>query len=80
MFPFGISVHADYSKRGVKAKFMPVNINITKKEYAYIDGESGNELTPEQFNQKYSTINVGGLGTILSRGKLEEAEGENNKE
>ena len=57
---------------------MGVNINITKNEHSFIDGASGEELTPEQFNQKYSTINVGGLGTILSRGKIETAEEENN--
>lgn len=57
---------------------MGVNVNITKKEYAYIDGGSGEELTPEQFNQKHSTINVGGLGAILSGGKLETAEDEDN--
>ena len=58
---------------------MSVNINITKNEHSFIDGSSGQELTPEQFNQKYSSINVGGLGTILSGGKLETAEDETNK-
>lgn len=57
---------------------MAVNVNITKKEYAYIDGGSGEELTPEQFNQKYSTVNLGGLTAILSGGKPETAEEENN--
>jgi hypothetical protein len=57
---------------------MGVNINITKNEHSFIDGASGEELTPEQFNQRYSTINVGGLSAILSGGKIETAEEENN--
>lgn len=57
---------------------MGVNVNITKKEYAYIDGASGDELTPEQFNQKYSAVNLGGLTAILSGGKVETAEEEDN--
>jgi len=57
---------------------MSVSINITKNEHSFINGNSGEELTPEQFNQKYSTINVGGLTAILSGGKLETAEEETN--
>jgi len=57
---------------------MGVNINIEKNEYSFIDGSSGEELTPEQFNQRHSTINLGGLGNILSGGKFEKEEGENN--
>lgn len=58
---------------------MSVNINITRKEFSYVDGATGEELTPEQFNQRYSTINVGGLGAILSGGKIETAENEDNQ-
>ena len=35
-----------------------VTTNITKHEYAYIDGGTGQELTKEQFIQKYSGINI----------------------
>lgn len=30
-----------------------VSVNITKKEFQYIDGATGEELTPEQIAQKY---------------------------
>lgn len=58
---------------------MGVTINIQKNEHSFIDGNTGEELTPEQFNQKYSSINVGGLTAILSGGKLETAEDEANQ-
>lgn len=58
---------------------MSVTINITKNEHSFIDGGTGEELTPEQFNQKYSTINVGGLTAILSGGKPETIPEENKE-
>lgn len=57
---------------------MAVTINITKDEHSFIDGTSGEELTQEQFNQKYSAINLGGLTAILSGGKVETEEEEDN--
>ena len=59
---------------------MGVNINITKKEYTYVDGATGQEITREQFNQKYSATPMGGLGTVLPGGQSEETEIKNDEE
>lgn len=37
-----------------------VTTNITKQEYAFIDGATGQEITREQFVQKYSGVNIPG--------------------
>ena len=58
MFPLGSSVHADRPKRGVKAN-MPVKIEITKKNYAFIDGTTGQEISSEEFAEKYPAVGLG---------------------
>ena len=55
-----------------------VEIKIEKNEYTYIDGGTGQEMSAEQFNQKHSGLNLGGLRGILSTGRVEEEEGKNN--
>lgn len=62
-----------------------VNINITKKEHVYIDGQTGEELTKEQFLQKHGGIkatlraNLGaGRVKISNEAKVERDE-ENEK-
>lgn len=37
-----------------------VSINITKTDYAYIDGESGEEISRDEFVQKTRGLNLGG--------------------
>ncbi len=58
---------------------MAVTINIEKNEHTFIDGTTGQELTPEQFNQKYSTVNVGGLTRVLSNFGTKEESTENKE-
>lgn len=58
MFPLEPSVHADRLKRGVKAN-MPVKIEITKKKYGFIDGTTGQEITAEEFAEKYPAVGLG---------------------
>ncbi len=48
---------------------MPVSVNITKKEYVFIDPETGEILSPKQFDKKYRAVNLGGhRENILGKG------------
>ena len=55
-----------------------VEIKIEKNEHTFIDGRTGQEMSAAEFNQKHSGLNLGGLGSILSTGRVEEEEGKNN--
>ena len=54
-----------------------VSINITQNDRTFINPATGQEMSATEFNQKYSQFGMGGLGGILSRGKVEKEEGEN---
>lgn len=55
---------------------MPIDINITKKTYAFIDPNTGQEISEEDFAKKYPAVAVGGhrVGSGTKQGQ-EEAEG-----
>jgi hypothetical protein len=55
---------------------MPIEIKITKKTYAFIDPDTGQELSEEDFAKKYPAVAVGGhrVGSVTKQGQ-EEAEG-----
>jgi len=38
---------------------MPVKIEITKKKYGFIDGTTGQEITAEEFAEKYPAVGLG---------------------
>lgn len=55
---------------------MPIEIKITKKTYAFIDPDTGQELSEEDFAKKYPAVAVGGhrVGSVTKQGE-KEAEG-----
>jgi len=44
-----------------------VTINITKTDYVYIDGETGEELTKAEFNRRHNK----GIKSILGANRIE---------
>jgi len=56
-----------------------VSINITKKDYVYIDGATGEQLTAEQFRQRHSKGIKSVLGAVGSTLSSKEGEGEISK-
>lgn len=42
---------------------MGVTINLTEQKYGFIDGATGQELTPEEFAKKYPGVGLGGNRT-----------------
>lgn len=38
---------------------MPVKIEITKKTYGFIDGTTGQEISSEEFAEKYPAVGLG---------------------
>ncbi len=54
-----------------------IDINITKHEYGFIDGQTGEELTQEQFNRKYKKI--GGFDLGGNRVKVQKESGQGEK-
>lgn len=55
-----------------------VSVNITKKEYGFIDPNTGQEMSPAEFNQKHSTTGMAGLRNVLSGKGTQEEKGKNN--
>ena len=51
--------------------------NITKSDYGFIDGRTGEELTKEQFDRKYKK--VGGLNLGGNRVKISAESGKKEK-
>lgn len=51
---------------------MGVDINITKKEYEFIDGATGEKLTPQEFAKRYPGLAVGGYAPSASTPTREE--------
>jgi hypothetical protein len=42
-----------------------VVINVTKKDYVFIDGETGEEISKEEFDRRHKKgfgVNLGGFG------------------
>lgn len=39
---------------------MGVNIKIENNKYGFIDGATGQEITPEEFAKKYPAVGLGG--------------------
>lgn len=39
-----------------------IEVNITKKQYVYIDPGTGQEISPEEFSKKYPGLDLGGPG------------------
>jgi len=57
---------------------MSVTVNITKKEYDFINPNTGERMSPQQFNQRHSQFGMGGLGANVLREKNEAEAGENS--
>lgn len=57
---------------------MKVSVNITKKEYGFIDPNTGEEFTSAEFNKRHNQFGLGGLGVILSGGQIKTEEGANS--
>ena len=54
-----------------------ISINITTDEFIFIDPETGQKFTQEDFNRRYKKL--GGLNLGGLRGKVQEKVGEKNK-
>lgn len=57
-------------------------IKIKNTENIFIDGETGQQLTPQQFARKYKKTGLGGIRSILesSEGEGEETEEEGQED
>lgn len=53
--------------------------NITNKDYVYINGETGEQLTKEQFNAKHNKGIRNVLGTNRVAVSSQEGQGENGE-
>lgn len=57
-----------------------VTIDVTKTQYAYIDGKTGEELTREQFVQRATGLNLGRHRTNVLDEEEETDDGEDEEE
>lgn len=53
-----------------------VEINIVKNEYAFIDGQTGQKFTKEEFDRKYRKVPSANMGILGGEAKTEERAGE----
>ncbi len=53
-----------------------LEINITKNEYAFIDGQTGGKLTKEEFDRKYKKVAAPDTGIFGNEVKAKEGTGE----